>query len=71
MVRTTANDNLVGISVHVHGQIARQKIETSVKIGIEVILIPEVKIEENALVTAGKVLTMDVPVGQAINGFGA
>ena len=68
---TTANDNLMGASGYVEEDIIGPTIENGVRIGAGAIILPKVKVGENALVGAGAVVTKDVPSGQTAKGIPA
>src|SRR5262245_11840467 len=68
---TTANDNLMGASGYVEEDIIGPTIENGVRIGAGAIILPKVKVGENALVGAGAVVTKDVPVGETAKGIPA
>jgi UDP-3-O-[3-hydroxymyristoyl] glucosamine N-acyltransferase len=68
---TTANDNLMGASGYVEEDIIGPTIENGVRIGAGAIILPKVRVEENALVGAGAVVTKDVPAGQTAKGIPA
>jgi UDP-3-O-[3-hydroxymyristoyl] glucosamine N-acyltransferase len=68
---TTANDNLMGASGYVEEDIVGPTIENGVRIGAGAIILPKVRVEENALIGAGAVVTKDVPAGQTAKGIPA
>jgi len=68
---TTANDNLMGASGYVEEDIIGPTIENGVRIGAGAIILPKVRVEENALIGAGAVVTKDVPAGQTAKGIPA
>jgi acetyltransferase-like isoleucine patch superfamily enzyme len=68
---SSANDNLMGAAGYVQEEIIGPQIEDGVRIGVGAILLPGVKIGEQALVAAGAVVTKDVPPGQAVKGIPA
>jgi UDP-3-O-[3-hydroxymyristoyl] glucosamine N-acyltransferase len=68
---TTANDNLMGASGYVEEDIVGPTIETGVRVGAGAIILPKVKVGENALIGAGAVVTKDVPAGQTAKGIPA
>jgi UDP-3-O-[3-hydroxymyristoyl] glucosamine N-acyltransferase len=68
---TTANDNLMGASGYVEENIVGPTIENGVRIGAGAIILPKVRVEENALIGAGAVVTRDVPAGQTAKGIPA
>jgi UDP-3-O-[3-hydroxymyristoyl] glucosamine N-acyltransferase len=68
---TSANDNLMGVAGYVQEEIVGPEIEDGARIGVGAILLPRVKIGEDALVAAGAVVTKDVPAGQFVKGIPA
>ena len=68
---TTANDNLMGAAGYTPENIVGPTIENGVRIGAGAIILPKVKVEENALIGAGAVVTKDVPAGQTVKGIPA
>ena len=68
---TTANDNLMGASGYVEEDIIGPTIENGVRIGAGAIILPKVRVEENALIAAGAVVTKDVPAHQTAKGIPA
>ncbi|SRR6266508_718152 len=68
---TTANDNLMGASGYDEENIIGPTIENGVRIGAGAIILPKVKVGENALIAAGAVVTKDAPAGQTAKGIPA
>jgi acetyltransferase-like isoleucine patch superfamily enzyme len=68
---TTANDNLMGASGYVEEDIVGPTIGNGVRIGAGAIILPKVKVGDNALVGAGAVVTKDVPEEQTAKGIPA
>jgi acetyltransferase-like isoleucine patch superfamily enzyme len=68
---TTANDNLMGASGYDEENIVGPTIESGVRIGAGAIVLPKVRVGENALIAAGAVVTKDVPAGQTAKGIPA
>ena len=68
---TTANDNLMGASGYDEDSIVGPTIESGVRIGAGAIILPKVKVGENALIAAGAVVTKDAPAGQTAKGIPA
>jgi UDP-3-O-[3-hydroxymyristoyl] glucosamine N-acyltransferase len=68
---TTANDNLMGASGYDEESIVGPTIENGVRIGAGAIILPKVKVGENALIAAGAVVTKDAPAGQTAKGIPA
>jgi UDP-3-O-[3-hydroxymyristoyl] glucosamine N-acyltransferase len=68
---TTANDNLMGASGYDEVNIVGPTIRDGVRIGAGAIVLPKVKVGENALIAAGAVVTKDVPAGQTAKGIPA
>jgi len=68
---TTANDNLMGASGYVEEDIIGPTIGNGVRIGAGAVILPKVKVEENALIAAGAVVTKDVPAGLTAKGIPA
>lgn len=68
---TTANDNLMGASGYVEEDIVGPTIGNGVRIGAGAIILPKVKVGDNALVGAGAVVTKDVPEEQTAKGVPA
>jgi UDP-3-O-[3-hydroxymyristoyl] glucosamine N-acyltransferase len=68
---TTANDNLMGASGYDEDNIVGPTIESGVRIGAGAIILPKVRVGENALIAAGAVVTKDAPAGQTAKGIPA
>ena len=68
---TTANDNLMGASGYDEESIVGPTIENGVRIGAGAIILPKVRVGENALIAAGAVVTKDTPAGQTAKGIPA
>jgi UDP-3-O-[3-hydroxymyristoyl] glucosamine N-acyltransferase len=68
---TTANDNLMGAAGYSPEKIVGPTIENGARIGAGAIILPTVKVGENALIAAGAVVTKDVPAGQTVKGIPA
>jgi acetyltransferase-like isoleucine patch superfamily enzyme len=68
---TTANDNLMGASGYDEESIVGPTIENGVRIGAGAIILPKVRVGENALIAAGAVVTKDAPPGQTAKGIPA
>jgi UDP-3-O-[3-hydroxymyristoyl] glucosamine N-acyltransferase len=68
---TTANDNLMGASGYDESSVVGPTIENGVRIGAGAIILPKVRVGENALVAAGAVVTKDAPAGQTAKGIPA
>ena len=68
---TTANDNLMGASGYVEEDIIGPTIGNDVRIGAGAIILPKVRVEDDALIGAGAVVTKDVPADHTAKGIPA
>jgi len=62
---------LMGASGYDEESIVGPTIENGVRIGAGAIILPKVRVGENALITTGAIVTKDAPAGQTAKGIPA